>query len=79
MLNERPERRVVEIVDVTVCLSPAQIVPQVAVRRVEDAAGVEGGRGQELLVGEKLRPLEHVVGGEETHDVAHELCERSGI
>ena len=79
MLNERPECRVVEIVDMTVRLSPAQVVPQVPVRRVEDAAGVEGGRGKKLLVGEELRPLEHVVGGEETHDVAHELCERSGI
>ena len=65
LLDERPERRVVEVVDVAVGLAPAQVVPQGLVRGIGHGAAVELGRVLELLVGEELRPVVDVGGGEQ--------------
>ena len=50
MLHQRPERRVVEVVDVAVGLAPAEVVADVALGGVEDDAAVEDGGALEALV-----------------------------
>ena len=73
LLDEGPEHSVVQVVDVAVRLSPAQVVPHVLDAGVEHGPPVEAGRVEQGLVGEDLGPVEHVAAGEERHDVSHDL------
>ena len=50
LLHQRPEHRVVEVIDVAVCLAPAEVVADVALGGVEDDAAVEDGGALEALV-----------------------------
>ena len=73
LLYESPEHGVVKVVDVTVRLSPAQVVPHVLDAGVQHGPAVKAGRVEEGLVGEQLGPVEHVAAGEQRHDVGHNL------
>lgn len=57
----------------TVCLSPAEVVSQVTVARIQDNASVEPGRIEEGLLRKILLPVEHVGGGELGGDVRHQF------
>ena len=60
MLHQRPERRVVEVVDVAIGLAPAEVVADVALGGVEDDAAVKDWGALEVLVREEVSPPEHV-------------------
>lgn len=60
----------------TVRLPPAEIVPQVAVARIQDHTAVEARWKQESLLPEELLPVEDVGGGELGDHVGHQLTER---
>lgn len=57
----------------TVCLSPAEVVSQVTVARIQDNAPVEPGRIKEGLLHKILLPVEHVGGGELGGHVRHQF------
>ena len=73
MLHQRPERRVVEVVDVAVGLAPAEVVADVALGGVEDDTAVEDRGAQEVLIGEELWPPKHVARREVTDEVCQKL------
>ena len=59
-VDQRPEAGVVEIVDVAVSLTPAKVVPEILIGRIEDNAAVKGGRVLEGRVREECRPMKYV-------------------
>ena len=63
-MHQTPETGVVEVIDMTVHLPPAQVVPQVLQTWVEDHAGIERGWVAEGGGGEVVGPEEHVGRGE---------------
>ena len=42
-MHQSPEAGVVKVIDVTVCLSPAKVVSEVLIGRIEDNAAIKGG------------------------------------
>jgi hypothetical protein len=66
-VDQRPETSVVEIVNVTVRLTPAQVVSEVPIGRIEDDPAVKGGRVLEGRVREEGRPMKYIGGGEIRH------------
>ena len=73
LLNKGPEHGVVQVIDVAVRLSPAEVVPHVLDAGVEHSPPVKAGRVEQGLVREELRPVKHVAAGEQGHDVGHYL------
>lgn len=73
LLDESPEHGVVKVVDVTVRLSPAQVVPHVLDAGVQHGSPVKAGRVEEGFVGEQLGPVEHVAAGEQRHNIGNYL------
>ena len=59
-VDQRPKTGVVEIVDVAVCLTPAKVVTEVLIGRIEDDAAVKGGWVLEGSVREERRPMKYV-------------------
>ncbi|RUS34221.1 hypothetical protein BC938DRAFT_481781 [Jimgerdemannia flammicorona] len=57
----------------TVCLAPAEVIAQVAVRGVTYNSSVEAWRVLERFFGEVARPEEDVAGGEEADDGGGDL------
>ena len=59
-MHQRPKARIVEIVDVTVSLAPAQVVTEILIGRIEYNTAVKGGWVLEGCVRKERRPMEHV-------------------
>ena len=66
-VDQRPETGVVEIVDVAVCLTPAKVVTEILIGRIEDDAAVKGGWVLEGRVREERRPMKYVGRGKIRH------------
>ena len=61
----------------TVCLSPAEVVSQVTVARIQDHASVEPRGIEKGLLGKILLPVEDVGRGELGGHVGHQLTVQS--
>ena len=72
LLDQSPERSVVEVVDVAVHLSPRKIGFQVLFRRVEHYSGVKGWDSLRLHLKEVLEPVDKGR-GEEGQGTRHNL------
>lgn len=59
-MYQRPETSVIEVVDVAVCLAPAQVVSEILIGRIEDNTAVKGGWVLEGHVREEDRPMKYV-------------------
>ena len=59
-MNQRPETGIVQVIDVTICLAPAQVVPEILIGRIEYNAAVKDRWVLEGRVWEEGRPMKHV-------------------
>lgn len=76
-LDQAPERRVIEVVDVAVDLPPPEVVLECFERGVLHYSGVEGGQLliRHMSLGEVLRPVEYIGRRECRHHASLDLVD----
>ena len=73
-MNQCPETCVVEIIDVAIGLTPAQVVSEILIGRIEDDAAVKGGRILEGRVWEEGGPMKYIGRGEVRYQSCSDLA-----